>query len=50
MKREAEEHAEEDKKRKELIDAKNEADSLVYSTEKLIKDNGDKVSNETKKK
>ena len=50
MKREAEEHAEEDKKRKELIDAKNEADSLVYSTEKLIKDNGDKVSDETKKK
>lgn len=50
MKREAEEHAEEDKKRKELIDAKNEADSLVYSTEKLIKDSGDKVSDETKKK
>lgn len=38
MKKDAEAHAEEDKKRKELIDAKNQADSLVYQTEKSLKD------------
>lgn len=38
MKKDAESHAEEDKKRKELIDAKNQADSLVYQTEKSLKD------------
>jgi molecular chaperone DnaK len=41
--REAEAHAEEDKRRKELIEAKNHADSLVYSVEKNIKEFGDKV-------
>lgn len=44
--KEAEKFAEQDKKMKELIEAKNEADSLVYSTEKALKDYGDKISNE----
>ena len=43
MVKEAEQHSAEDKKRRELIDAKNKADSLVYSTEKNLKDLGDKV-------
>ncbi|AFM42877.1 chaperone protein DnaK [Desulfosporosinus acidiphilus SJ4] len=38
MKKDAELHAEEDKKRKDLIDAKNQADSMVYQTEKTLKD------------
>ncbi|MDP4127406.1 MAG: molecular chaperone DnaK [Bacillota bacterium] len=38
MKQDAEAHAEEDKKHKELIDAKNQADSMVYQTEKTLKD------------
>ncbi len=44
--KEAEKFAEQDKKMKELIEAKNEADSLVYSTEKALKDYGDKISND----
>jgi len=44
MTKEAEAHAEEDKKRKEDIEVKNTADSLVYSTERTLKDAGDKVS------
>jgi molecular chaperone DnaK len=44
MVKEAAEHAEEDKKRKAAIEAKNHADSLIYSTEKSLKDYGDKVS------
>ncbi len=44
MVKEAEMHAEEDKKERERIDARNNADSLVYSTEKSLKDYGDKVS------
>ena len=48
MVREAAEHAEEDKKRKAVIEAKNHADSLVYSTEKSLKEYGDKVSAEDK--
>jgi molecular chaperone DnaK len=43
MMKDAEEHAEEDRLRKELIEAKNNADQLVYSTDKVIKDLGDKV-------
>ncbi|PMS08562.1 molecular chaperone DnaK, partial [Trinickia caryophylli] len=43
MMKDAELHAEEDRKRKELVEAKNSADQLVYSTEKLIKDLGDKA-------
>lgn len=41
--RDAEAHAEEDKKRKELIEARNQADSMIYSVEKNIKEFGDKV-------
>ena len=41
--REAEQHAEEDKRRKDLIEARNQADSMVYSVEKNIKEFGDKV-------
>lgn len=43
MMKDAELHAEEDRKRKELVEAKNSADQLIYSTEKTIKDLGDKV-------
>ena len=48
MIKEAELHAEEDKRLKEEIDTKNEAESLINSTEKSIKDLGDKVSEEEK--
>ncbi|CAM4002387.1 molecular chaperone DnaK [Cohnella lubricantis] len=44
MQKEAELHAEEDAKRRELIETKNSADQLVYTVEKTIKDLGDKVS------
>ena len=44
MVKEAEANASEDKKRKDLIEAKNKADSLIYSTEKSLKDYGDKIS------
>lgn len=43
MRKEAEAHAGEDAKRKELIDAKNQADSTVYQTEKTLKEHGEKV-------
>ncbi|MGN7357796.1 molecular chaperone DnaK [Paenibacillus sp. SAF-054] len=43
MMKDAEAHAEEDRKRKDLVEAKNNADQLVYSTDKTIKDLGDKV-------
>ncbi|GAB7053697.1 MULTISPECIES: molecular chaperone DnaK [Paenibacillus] len=43
MMKEAEAHAEEDRKRKELVEARNQADQLVYSVDKTIKDLGDKV-------
>jgi molecular chaperone DnaK len=46
--KDAEIHAEEDRKKKELVDAKNMADSLIYSTEKSIKDVGDKLDEATK--
>lgn len=49
MRQEAEKHADEDKKKKELIEAKNMADSLIYTTEKTLKDAGDKVKDEDKK-
>jgi molecular chaperone DnaK len=50
MKKEAEIHAQDDKKKQELIEARNLADNLVYTTEKALKDAGDKVSADTKKK
>jgi molecular chaperone DnaK len=46
--KDAELHAEEDKKKKELVDARNTADALIYSTEKSIKDLGDKIDSATK--
>ncbi|HKI61063.1 MAG TPA: molecular chaperone DnaK [Mariprofundaceae bacterium] len=49
MQKDAEAHAEEDKKLKETIETKNRADALVYSTEKSLKEHGDKVDEETRK-
>eukprot|EP01047_Picozoa_sp_COSAG01_P000186 COSAG01_NODE_3_length_63519_cov_1591.007663_4_plen_645_part_00 len=49
MKQDAEANAEEDKKKRALVDAKNEADSLIHSTEKTMKDAADKLKDETKK-
>jgi molecular chaperone DnaK len=43
MVKEAESHAEEDKKRRELVEVKNQAEALVHSTERMLKDYGDKV-------
>lgn len=43
MKREAEAHADEDRKRREVIDAKNQGEALAYSSEKSLKEHGDKV-------
>ena len=48
--KEAEAHAEEDRKNKEAIEVRNNADSLVYNTEKTLNDLGDKVSAEEKAK
>ncbi len=49
MKKEAEAHAEEDKKKKEQAEIKNEVDAVVFSTEKLLKESGDKMKEEDKK-
>ena len=48
MVKEAEQFADEDKKRKEAVEAKNQADSLIHSTEKQLAEHGDKVSAEVK--
>ena len=48
--KDAEMHAEEDKQKRELVEARNSADALIYSTEKSIKDLGDKVDSDTKTK
>ena len=48
MVREAEEHAAEDKKRREEADIRNQAEQAVYATEKLLKDEADKISEETR--
>jgi len=50
MKKEAEAHAEEDKKKKELIETKNQLDTLIYSIEKSLKDYGNKIKEDEKKK
>jgi molecular chaperone DnaK len=50
MRREAEIHADEDKKRKEMIEARNTADNAIYTAEKALRDFGDKVPAETKSK
>jgi molecular chaperone DnaK len=44
MAKEAEAHAEEDKAKRELIEARNQLDSLVYNIEKMLRENGDKIS------
>ncbi|MCX5636732.1 MAG: molecular chaperone DnaK [Planctomycetota bacterium] len=50
MKKDADAHAEEDKKRRQVIDLKNQADQLIYSTEKTLKEHGGKVSADTRGK
>ncbi len=49
MRKDAEAHAEEDKKQKELVEIRNMADSLIYTSEKTVKDAGDKVTDDEKK-
>jgi molecular chaperone DnaK len=48
MMREAEQHAEDDKKRREEAEVRNQAESLVYQTEKFVKENGDKLPGDVK--
>ena len=48
MTKDAEVHVEEDKKRRAVVDLKNQSDQLVYSTEKTLKEHGEKVSAETR--
>jgi len=50
MVKEAESHAEEDKKRKEEVEMRNQADTLIYTTEKTLKEYGDKISPDDRKK
>ena len=50
MVKDAEAHADEDKKQREAVDVKNEADSLIYATEKTLKELGDKVDGAEKQK
>ncbi len=47
--KDAEAHAEEDRRRKELVETRNQADSLIYATEKMLREMGDKVSEATRK-
>ena len=49
MVKEAETHAATDKKRRELVEARNQAEALVHSTEKTLRDLGDKVSDSDRK-
>lgn len=48
MKRDAEIHAEEDKKKKEIIEAKNIAEQMIFTTEKTLKESGNKISKDLK--
>jgi len=48
--KEAEKHAEDDKKIRELVETRNQAESFIYATDKAIKDLGDKVDDDTKAK
>lgn len=50
MKKDAETHAEDDKKKKELIEVRNLADTMSYTVEKMLKENADKISDDEKKK
>ena len=49
MKKDAEAHAEEDKKKKELVEVKNMADTLIFTTEKSLREAGDKITADEKK-
>ncbi len=49
MKKEAEIHADEDKKKKEEVEIKNQADTVIFTTEKMLKESGDKMKAEDKK-
>jgi molecular chaperone DnaK len=50
MRKDAESHAEDDKKRREEVETRNEADNAVYRSEKMLKENGDKISGDDKAK
>jgi len=50
MRRDAESHAEDDKKRREEVETRNEADNAVYRSEKMLKENADKISGDDKAK
>ena len=50
MVKDAEKHAESDKKKKEVVELKNQADSLIHATEKSLKEYGTKINTEEKKK
>jgi len=50
LKKEAKEHEEEDKKKRELVEARNQLDNMIYSVEKSMKDLGDKITADEKKK
>ncbi|MDB6123893.1 MAG: dnaK [Pedosphaera sp.] len=50
MQRDAEQHAEEDRRQREEIEARNEADSSVYRSEKMLRDNADKISADDRRK
>ncbi|MCD6568823.1 molecular chaperone DnaK [bacterium] len=50
LKKEAEEHAEEDRKKRELAELRNKAESLIYTAEKTLKEAGDKIDKSTKEK
>ncbi len=50
MRRDAEAHADEDKAKREEVETRNEADGAVYRSEKMLKDNGDKISGDDKAK
>jgi molecular chaperone DnaK len=48
MRRDADSHAEEDKRKRDLVDARNQADNMVYQLEKMLKEQGDKLSDSDK--
>jgi molecular chaperone DnaK len=48
MRKEAEIHAEEDNRRKQLVEARNHADNLIYQSEKMLRENADKIDSEKK--
>jgi molecular chaperone DnaK len=50
MRRDAEAHADDDKKQREVVESRNEADNAVYRSEKMLKDNADKISADDKGK